>query len=597
MLEVKKFNLVKLLEKIECRELQLPDFQRDWVWDDLKIKSLLESVICGFPINSILLLACDSASIKFSCRPVSGIDDESELVPQQLILDGQQRLTSLFGALFSDKPVKCGDKEFFYYVDMKKAVTAVQTSETDDDLIVSVNEKRKLKSGGKIKLDLSTPEKEFAADMFPMNKLFKGTRQWLRAYERFHANEESGTFTDIFDEHVINKISAYEIVSVELEKNTPLESVCKIFEKVNIGGVKLDVFDLLTAIFAAHKTDDGKSIGLRKDLDNIRKDFADNSLKILSAIERTDFITALTLLVSYEKFCADKKISVSCKGEDVLKLDCGDYLTHKDPIAEGFVESAKFLKEEGITTRKYLPYKPQLIPMAAIFAKLNSLNKNDAASRKKIRQWYWCSVFSEAYRDGQGGRFAKDIVQVMDWIVRDKKPEIIDNIQIGAWDLMKAKSIQSAIYKGILSIIFKNGAKDFLAGRNMGTCADYAESIEIHHIFPKKYCAAKKIPRERYDNVANRTPIMKRTNRIIGDNAPSIYLEKIKTETGLTNADINEFLKLHFADPELGRADNFDAFIVDRAKKILDAVEELTGRKVVGRDSPEIKSKFGAPLI
>ena len=190
MLEVKKFNLVKLLEKIECGEIQLPDFQRDWVWSDDRIKSLLESVICGFPINSILLLACDAGNLKFSCRTVEGVEKIC-IKPQALILDGQQRLTSLFGAFFCDKPVKISnDKEYFYYVDMKKAIAAVETSETKEDLIISVPANRKLKSAGKIKLDLSTPEKEFVADMFPLNKFFKGTLDWILGYTSNYASDD-----------------------------------------------------------------------------------------------------------------------------------------------------------------------------------------------------------------------------------------------------------------------------------------------------------------------------------------------------------------------------------------------------------------------
>lgn len=597
LLDVKKFGLDKLLEKIKCGEIQLPDFQRDWVWDDARIKSLLESVICGFPINSILLMGCDVDNLKFSYRTVEGVGQVSDK-PQALILDGQQRLTSLFGALFSDKPVKVSnDKEFFYYVDMNKAIAAAETSEALDDLIISVPPNKKLRSGGKIKLDLSTPEKEFAAGMFPLNKIFKDTLEWIFAYTSYHANDDDKkSFVMKFNNLVVKKVSAYEIISVELEKNISLEAVCKIFEKVNIGVVKLDVFDLLTAVFAAHKTDDGKSIALRKELDEIKSDFEENSLKILSAIERTDFITALNLLVTYEKSRTDKKVYVSCKSEDILKLSYRDYLDNRAAIVDGFIDAAKFLAEEGITSKKYTPYKTQLVPMAAIFAKVKALGKDNLATRKKLRQWYWTSVFSEAYRDGHLNRFVKDIVQVMDWIIRDKLPEIVEKAHINAWNLMRAKSTQSAIYRGLISIIFHHGAKDFLAGTDMAASANFAESIEIHHVFPKKYCEIQKLPKERYDNVANRTPITKRTNKILGDNPPSFYLGKIEEKLNLSGVELDEILERHFIAPELCRADDFNAFLVDRAKKILDAVEERIGHPVSGRDSQEIKKVFGAPL-
>ena len=114
-MDAKKFNLEELLRKINDGLIQLPDFQRDWVWSDEQIKSLIESVIRGFPINSILLLECGANNLNFSCRPIEGAD-KSDVSPQHLILDGQQRLTSLFGALFSDNPFKIskGKKEFFF---------------------------------------------------------------------------------------------------------------------------------------------------------------------------------------------------------------------------------------------------------------------------------------------------------------------------------------------------------------------------------------------------------------------------------------------------------------------------------------------------
>ena len=135
-MDARKFNLGDLLRKIKSGEIQLPDFQREWIWDDEKIKSLLESVIRNFPISSILLLECNTADMKFSCRKISGVDDIAEK-PQQLVLDGQQRLTSLFGAFFSDKPIKFKrGKDKFYYVDMAKALQSVKNFETVDDMIV-----------------------------------------------------------------------------------------------------------------------------------------------------------------------------------------------------------------------------------------------------------------------------------------------------------------------------------------------------------------------------------------------------------------------------------------------------------------------------
>lgn len=599
--EAKNIELVSLLGKIKRGEIQLPDFQRSWIWSDKKIKALLKSVIRGFPINSIMLLACDADNVKFSFRKIELLE-RVESKPQYLILDGQQRLTSLFGALYSEEPVKIIDskgrvKKFFYYVDMAKAVAAVKNAETDDDdIIISVDEKKKLKTKG-VNLDLSSEEKEFAAGMFPLGKTFDATEWIFEGYREYHREDKAAKeLSKIFNDEVIKKLSLYKVACIMLEKNIPLEAVCNIFENVNIGGAKLSTFDLLTAIFAKQKDDNGKPVELRRDWEKISADVAEKNLDILSEVDCSNFVTAVTLLVNYKKFCADKKKPVTCKSEDILKLDYNDYIKYREVVAEGFIEAAKFLEEESITTKKYLPYAPQLIPMAVIFAELKLSGRDNAASRKKIRQWYWSAALSEAYRDGHLARFAKDVVQVIDWIETDKTPKIIEDVQLTAWKLMQAKKLQSAIYKALVSMIFGNGAKDFIAGKNMGSSANYAESIDMHHIFPKKFCEAQKIPKEKYDNIANKTLILKNTNRIIGGNAPSIYLEKIERRLKISGAEVDEILAPHFIDAELCRADDFDAFLIDRAKKILDAVEKLTGRKVSGRDIPDIKKLFGASL-
>lgn len=441
-------------------------------------------------------------------------------------------MTSLYGALFSDKPVEItkgkSAKKYFYYVDMNKTIDVVKNSSDEEDMIVSVTEERVLKTD-KRELDLSTPEKEFAADMFPLNKLVNlvNSFSWLSGYQQAGGNVARA---EEFNTEIIQKTLNYQIICIKLDKNTPLEAVCKIFEKVNISGVVLTVFDLLTAILASFK-ENGKCISLRDDWKHIHDDvFKTTNLAVLSEIDGADFITSLTLLVSYEKFLGDKKFPVGCKRENILKLDPTDYLKYKDAIVGGFVEAAKFLEEEGITRTKYLPYKPQLIPMAAIFAELKILHKDNAAARDKLRQWYWSGVFGEAYRDGHLSRFAKDIVQVIDWIDGDRLPEIIKNSQIVAERIVKLKSIQSAAFKGVVSIIFRNKATDFRSGKSMILSANHDENIDVHHIFPKKYCEDHDLSKDVYDSILNKTPISSDTNKIIGQKAPSVYIRDFEKQ-------------------------------------------------------------------
>src|SRR5260370_40679720 len=92
-----KRSLLDILRDIETGKIQLPDFQRGWVWDDEHVRSLLASVSVSFPIGAVMLLETGGDGVRFRPRPIEGTDEKLNSVkPERLILDGQQRLTSLF---------------------------------------------------------------------------------------------------------------------------------------------------------------------------------------------------------------------------------------------------------------------------------------------------------------------------------------------------------------------------------------------------------------------------------------------------------------------------------------------------------------------
>src|SRR5579872_5236840 len=88
--------LNELLEDCEQGVLQLPDFQRSWVWDEDRIKSLIASISRAFPVGALMTLET-GGTVNFKPRPVEGAPDNAKHAhPQSLLLDGQQRMTSLF---------------------------------------------------------------------------------------------------------------------------------------------------------------------------------------------------------------------------------------------------------------------------------------------------------------------------------------------------------------------------------------------------------------------------------------------------------------------------------------------------------------------
>lgn len=171
-----KTQLSKLLDEIAEGKIQLPDFQRGWVWDDEHIRSLLVSIARSFPIGAVMLLETGGEA-KFQVRPVEGVElgGDTGSQAEQLILDGQQRLTSLTQVLKLKKPVATRDEKkrelrVHYYINIEKALDGPDALE---DAIIAVDEQRTVRTnfGRDIVLDVSTPEKEYAAFHFPCDQI------------------------------------------------------------------------------------------------------------------------------------------------------------------------------------------------------------------------------------------------------------------------------------------------------------------------------------------------------------------------------------------------------------------------------------------
>lgn len=582
----------ELMISINKGAIQLPDFQRGWVWEDGRIKALIASITNNYPVGAAMFLEYGNDNIRFKYRVIEGVT-ATDVIPTELILDGQQRLTSIYSSLYSRNAVHTrtdkGKKIFrYYYIDIKKAC---DPNCDRVDAIFSVPETRIITSnfGRDIELDLSDRTKEFENKMFPLNLIldFPEEQNWQNEYYAFYNyNQEIiKEFTE-FNKKIIMQTLQYKIPVISLGKDTPKEAVCQVFENVNTGGVSLTVFELVTAIFAM---DDFE---LRKDWEERKAKYFDGDL--LSCITATDFLTACTLLSTYKKGG-----TVSCKKKDVLNLSLKDYNNFADALSEGFVEAEKILQEERVFSNKDLPYSTQLIPLAALCTLLSNGNRIKVTNIKnKIRQWYWCGVFGELYGGANETRYVNDVVGVMNWIENNGNvPKTIQESYFNPTRLLTLQSRQSAAYKGIMALILKNHCKDFISGREMDFTVYKSESIDIHHIFPRSYCEKNNLSKEKWNSVVNKTPISYSTNREIGGVAPSEYLKKIEEKGQVDYNSLNDYLQTHLIDVSAARSNDFEKHIVLRAKLLLDAIEKATGKIISGKDSDEVISKFGERLI
>ena len=143
-------QITELMKAIQDGKTQLPDFQRGWVWDDCRIRALIASITNNFPVGAAMFLEYGNENIRFRCRTVEGAPAHST-VPSELILDGQQRLTSIFAALYSGCPVRTRtDKgkeiERYYYIDIEKSLDP--SADRIDAVISSPRKERSRQTSG-----------------------------------------------------------------------------------------------------------------------------------------------------------------------------------------------------------------------------------------------------------------------------------------------------------------------------------------------------------------------------------------------------------------------------------------------------------------
>lgn len=585
--------LKDVLDAIAKGEMQLPDFQRGWVWDDDHIRSLIASLSLSYPIGAVMFL--EAGGVPFKPRLFEGVGIVPAPAPKTLVLDGQQRLTSMFLALRSGKPVNTRTEkgesiQRVYFLDMAMCLDPAADRE---DAVVSVPATLKKTSdfGRKTDLDLSTVELQYAQRMFPLFLMFdaEALMKWEMGYaQHYGGNSDAQMFLFKFKNAIWLAFQQFKVPAIEMSVDTPREAVCQVFEKVNQGGVSLTVFELMTATFAADEF-------LLRDDWAAREKRLREKRPVLDAVDGTSFLTAVTLLASYERHQANKDLPVACKRADVLRLSLASFKKHALAVETGFRKAAELLAEQKIFDARSLPYATQLIPMAAICAALGP-QMDQHGNKQKLLRWYWCGVFGELYGSANETRFGLDLPGVAQWIAGGDEPRTVRDASFAPTRLLSLQSRLAAAYKGLAALLMQQGGRDFITGTPIDLHTYFERNIDIHHVFPRKWCEDAKLPREKWNSVVNKAPLAAETNRSIGGDAPTIYLKRIETSKKVDAAALDSFLATHCVPIPALRSDNFDAFIQQRARALLGLIEAATGKTVPGRDSEETIEAFGASL-
>jgi len=592
-----KLPLPQVLSDVTDGIIQLPDFQRGWVWDDEHVKSLLISIARSFPVGAVMMLDT-GGDIHFQVRPVENVGFNGDIPsPERLILDGQQRLTSLTQVLSLNKPVKTFNEKGkkisrHYYIDIAMALE----DDRLDDAFISVPADRKVKTNfdRDVVLDLSSRALEIDNFHFPCAQILNSD-----AWEEELNEVAPDKFSDYmkFRKKVLTAFRSYQLPAITLGKATSKEAVCLVFEKVNTGGVPLSVFELVTATFAAegfNLRDDWYGSKLR-DVEGRTERLGEEP--ILNGTEAADFLQAISILQSSERRKADiaagkkgKAISaVSAKRANVLSLKLADYQKWAPEVEEGFLQVAKFMRKQGFYDGRELPYRTQLVPLAAMLSQIG--NKwLEPRIFDRLSRWFWCGVLGELYGGAVETRIANDFEEVMLWLETDLEDEAHDlnvglprtvteaDFQESRLDTLRSRN--SAAYKGLNVLVLREGAEDLFWKMKIKELDDEDIPLDIHHIFPRAWCEDAGIKANTYNSIVNKTPISFKANRMIGRKAPSEYLAALQAhkQVKLNDTEMDELLRSHRMPVKSLRADDFELFYRKRKKKLLKLVETAMGK-------------------
>lgn len=582
--------LSDLLNQAHSGALQLPDFQRGWVWDDDHIASLLASVSLSFPIGAVMTLRTGNPDVRFKPRVLEGVTAARHEEPEFLLLDGQQRTTSLYLALRSGRPVPTRDSrgkdlERRYFADV---AMCIEPDADREEAIRSVPADGLVRNfRGEVVLDVSTRQRQVEEGLFPLEIVLDAaaTMPWQMAFLGPSGSPERYQRWIQFYEAVVSPFLQYRVPTIELSRATPKEAVCQVFEKVNTGGVSLTVFELLTATYAVD------SFSLREDWEARHEGLSAHA--VLGAFRATDFLQILTLLSTRERSLAPsgdgRAAAISCKRRDVLRLELADYRRWADTATAALGRVVRFLHGERIFTAADLPYTSQLVPLTAVVAVLGDRADSHGVVQR-LRQWYWCGVFGEMYGGATETRFAFDLPEVLAWVDGGEEPRTVRESQFQASRLVTLRRRNSAAYKGLYAQQMKRGGRDFRTGSTIDLHTYIDDAVDVHHVFPVAWCERNGVPRADADSIVNKTTIDARTNRRIGGAAPSTYLPRLESREGIAPHDVDAILRSHDIDPVALRADDFPAFFTARFDRLLKQIEDATGKPVNraadGSDNP-----------
>lgn len=571
------YSLNDLFTRAQRGELQLPDFQRDYLWDVDRIRTLVTSVLRGYPIGSFLALDTRNSQQRFRPRPLDGVE-AAGVQPGLLLLDGQQRLTSLYHAFKGDGVVRTvdflgRDIERRFMVDVR---TAVATDPMPVESVFAVDQEGTVRShfGPAIEGGIRTREDLLAHGVIPVSMLLWKEGNDLLV-DMAASTEDPGLREAVkkFVNSVMRGLPAYDVPVIRVDRETTQAGVGQIFAHANSAGVQMDVFELLTAVFATQDPDFRLAEHWAETEERLLR------YPVLEAVGRVEFLRALSLLLTSRKGPA-----FGHRG-DILNITLDEYRAHAGEMVQGFEDAAKFLEQRCILRPEDVPYPGQLVPLAVILTRLaedpDTLTRQDANDR--LNRWFWSGVFGELYgAHAPTIRIGLDVSEVTPWVKgeTEQEPRTVADSVFHESRLLTATA-DTGVYRGLFTLLMARGARDWRTGEpfTQDTVAQLQPSF--HQVFPPQFLATLGTDSAVAESVLNRTPMGQRTQMVLEANEPKRYLPRLQSKSLLDDPEFDAMVAAHEMDPDLLMASDWEGFVANRRERFVSMIEYAMDRPAV----------------
>ena len=519
----KKYS--ELINDIERGIIKIPKFQREFVWSIDKTAELLDSILKGYPIGTFILWQTDERINDIKKIGNLELPETPDGTKVQYVLDGQQRITSLFAAYLGAQIQKTGEKKVTDYSGI--VVNLDKNLDENNDQVITAE---------------PTGEKYISlSDVLNFN------------YSK--ARELSGEFSE--DE--LGLIDAYStafktyVFSTVVLRKEDIDSAIEVFTRINTGGQTLTLFEIMSA-----KTyDEEQNFDMQEKWETFIRELEDIKYESVSS---TVVLNLLSLVLSRTK---------ECKRKTILALDKQDIIDKWEDAISVLKDSIDYFQTTyRIPVSQLLPYDALLVPFAYFF--FRNKEEPDSDQRKFLEEFFWRISLSHRYSSSTESKLAQDIKRI-DQILNNQRPDYSE-IKV---DLDSPKTLIDTNFsagnsycKAVLCLLAYQEPKDFQDNGTVildNSWLKIASSKNYHHFFPKKYLEKNEIANS--NSLVNITFVSDRLNKsTIRARAPSSYIGDFSAE----NSHINTALNSHFIDIKgFGiEDDDYDMFLNKRAERI-----------------------------